>query len=548
MDVKVIKANPMHFNAKAPQDEKSLLRVCAYARVSTDKDEQEDSFERQVDYYTRYIQSNRSWKFIKVYSDPGITGTRADMRPGFQEMIDECRKHNIDKILCKSLARFARNTVDALNYIRELKELGVGVYFESQNIDTATPGGDVLLTILAAMAEEESRTISKNVKWAFEKKFEKGDFALNYNRFLGYTRDENHKLVQVEEEARIVRRIFSEFLTGYSIGQIQQHLNEDKIPSPCNAKEGWSYKVIDSMLRNEKYYGAALMGKTYKPDVLSKKRYKNEGQAQMYFAEGVIENPIIDKEMFDMVQLELSRRTGFKGLTRNKVGRYSSFHLFSKMIRCGCCGGFYTRIKQRQHDGVDVPYWWCENRRKGEKYCSQKGIRETAIQEAFVIAMHELAGDFDSVKEVLDLSIKNALAENKSEQIKRFETDIQELQDKMIAIHKQHMNGEMSTEDYQKQGGDLSKKIDKIKAKKEQVEVSVSTTNLVKKRLEEITEAIGNIGSMESFNELIFRRLVDSVVINERYKVTFKFKVGIERTVDMTEKAKNVFERRKSSH
>lgn len=548
MDVKVIKANPMHFNAQTPLDEKNLLRVCAYARVSTDKDEQEDSFERQVDYYTRYIQANRSWRFIKVFSDPGITGTRADMRPGFQEMIDECRKHNIDKILCKSLARFARNTVDALNYIRELKELGVGVYFESQNIDTSTPGGDVLLTILAAMAEEESRTISKNVKWAFEKKFEKGDFCLNYNRFLGYTRDADHNLIQVEEEARIVRRIFSEFLTGYSIGQIQNHLNEDKIPSPCKGKNGWTYGVIESMLRNEKYYGAALMGKTYKPDVLSKKRYKNKGQAQMYFAEGVIENPIIDKEMFDMVQLELSRRTGFKHKSKDKVGRFTSIHTFSKMIRCGCCGGFYTRTKQRKRDGVDVSFWWCENRRLSEKSCSQKGMRESAIEEAFVIAMHELAGDFSSVRKVLDLSIKNALSENKSEQIKKYEAEIDELQDQMIAVHKEHTKGEISTEDYQKLGGEISKKIDAIKSKKEQAEVSISTTNLVKRRLEEITEAIGNIGSMDSFNELIFRRLVESITINERYKVTFKFKVGIERTVDMTDKEKNRFERKNSSH
>lgn len=532
MEVKVIKATPkQHFNVDNP-GEAPLVRVCAYARVSTDKEEQEDSFERQVDYYTRYIQANKSWKFIKVYSDPGITGTRADMRPGFQEMLDECRKGNIDKILCKSLARFARNTVDALNYIRELKDLGIGIYFESQNIDTATPGGDVLLTILAAMAEEESRTISKNVKWAFQKKFEKGDFCLNYNRFLGYTRDEEHNLVVVEEEARIIRRIYSEFLTGYSITQVTNHLNEDGIPACDGGK--WHSSVVSSILRNEKYYGAALMGKTYKPDVLSKKRYKNEGQAEMYFAEGVIANPIISKEMFEMTQLELKKRSGYRHKPGNTLGRFSSRYCFSKIIRCGACGGFYNRCAQRQRDGVDVPYWWCEHRRKGEAYCSQKGLPEEMIKDAFVKCMYDLAGDFDSVRDVLNASIRKVLDKSPSEEVKKLEDQISKLQDKMMELHKKQTNEEISEDEYKKQGIALSNKIDELKTKKDQVEVSYNTTNLVKMRLEEITEAIGNIGSMNSFNELIFRRLVESITVNERYKLTFRFKVGIDRTIDMT--------------
>ena len=168
--VRIIKANPLA-NRGINNGLGTQLNVAAYARVSTDSEEQEDSFERQVDYYTRYISANPNWKLVKVYSDPGISGTRAEKRPGFQQMIEDCRSGKINRILVKSIARFARNTVDALKYIRELKELGVSIFFEAHNIDTGTPGGDVLITILAATAEEESRTISKNIKWSYQKKF-----------------------------------------------------------------------------------------------------------------------------------------------------------------------------------------------------------------------------------------------------------------------------------------------------------------------------------------------------------------------------------------
>ena len=179
-----------------------LIKVAAYARVSTKKDEQEDSYERQVAHYTKYIKNHEGWQFVDVYADEGITGTRADKRADFQRMMEDCRKGLINKILVKSIARFARNTVDALNSIRELKELGISVYFENENIDTLSPGGEVLITILAAMAEQESRTISTNIKWAYQKKFQNGDIQVNYKRFLGYTRDKEHNFVIVPEQDR----------------------------------------------------------------------------------------------------------------------------------------------------------------------------------------------------------------------------------------------------------------------------------------------------------------------------------------------------------
>lgn len=250
--------------------------VAAYARVSTEKEEQEDSFERQVEHYTAMIQANPKWSFVEVYADPGITGTKADKRPNFMRMIDDCRAGKIKKVLVKSVSRFARNTVDALTYIRELKELGVSVYFESENIDTLTPGGDVLLTILAAMAEQESRTISANIKWAYQKKFEKGEVTINTGLMLGYEKagkseDGRTQYRIVEEEAEIVRRIFREYIGGKTITQIRQGLQADRIVSKRGCSS-WYSTTITNILSNEKYAGNAVLGKTFKPDVLSKKR------------------------------------------------------------------------------------------------------------------------------------------------------------------------------------------------------------------------------------------------------------------------------------
>jgi len=533
MNVKVIKANQYNFNAVRNSDEIKKYNVAAYARVSTEFDEQEDSFERQVNYYTSYIQNEPEWNFVKVYSDPGISGTRADKRPGFLQMIEDCKAGKIDKILCKSLARFARNTVDALNYIRLLKEMGVSIYFEAQNIDTGTPGGDVLLTILAAMAEEESRTISKNVKWAMEKKFQKGDFLLNYTRFLGYKRDENHNLVIVEEEAEIVRRIFREFIGGYSISQICNRLDKDGVQTPSGGKK-WYYTVVESMLHNEKYYGSALMGKSYKPDVLSKKRYKNEGQVEQYYAEDT-HPAIISKETWDIAQLELKRRTrttkDYKSSPRYGIYGFT----FSKMVRCGCCGAYYTRIKQRARTGEDIAYWWCGNRRKNERTCGQKGVKEELLQKGFVKVLNALTSNINDLKSILMESINEVFEINPSEKVNEINSKIEKLQEEMGTLYSQKSDGKITMVEYQKEGSKISGRIDALRKEKESIETTITSNNLSKQRLNEIIKAVELSKPTDEFDEEIFKRLVDVVIMKDRYNATFKFKIGIERTINLND-------------
>ena len=504
------------------------LRVAAYARVSTDKDEQEDSFERQVDYYTRYIQSNDNWTFVRIYSDPGISGTRADKRPGFQEMMQACREGKIDKVLCKSIARFSRNTVDALNYIRELKDMGIGVMFETQNIDTSTPGGDVLLTILAATAEEESRTISKNIKWAMQKKFEKGDFMLNYNRFLGYTRDNDHKLVIVPEEAEIVRRIYTEYINGASTNMIANGLMKDHILYP-DGNEKWHTSTILSMLKNEKYTGCALMMKTYKTDVLSRTRIKNEGQVEQYYAENT-HPAIIAKEMFQKVQEEMARRHKIRMDHPNHRGMVAVKYPFSQKIRCGCCGAQYIR-GQIYSNGEIIPAWWCYSRRRSQKLCSQKGISEAAIEKAFVMLLNESTKDLEMVIEATKSSVESTIGNASTIELNEINNKIHDLQKEMVDLHAKKTSGRIIPEAYAKQGSKLASMIDELNRRKEELLFNESKSEEIKKRIDETNEALKSLNLRDEFNPQIFKILIDNITIKNRNELTFNFKVGYSKTI-----------------
>ena len=257
---RVVRRIPSEALFTTGQYRKPQMVVAAYARVSTEKEEQEDSFDRQVQHYTTLITSKPEWQFGGIYADPGITGTCAEKRPDFMRMIQACRDGKINKVLVKSISRFARNTVDALNYIRELKDLGISVYFENENIDTMTPGGEVLLTILAAMAEQESRTMSTNIKWSYQKKFQNGEVILNTGMVLGYKKNSTGEYVIAEDEAETVLRIYREYLAGIPVPQICRELEADGITTKRGSTQ-WRPNAVLGILRNEKYTGNAILGK-----------------------------------------------------------------------------------------------------------------------------------------------------------------------------------------------------------------------------------------------------------------------------------------------
>lgn len=528
---RIVRTIPATFT-KATSSFARTINVGAYARVSTKTEEQEDSYERQVNHYSNYIKHHEGWNFVDIYADEGITGTRADGRKDFQRMMNDCRLGKLDKILVKSIARFARNTVDALNAIRELKELRVSVYFENENIDTLSPGGEVLITILAAMAEQESRTISTNVKWAYQKKFQNGDISLNYKRFLGYTRDENHNLIVVPEEAEIVKRIYREYLYGYSVSRIAKGLMQDKIPTPSN-KKVWYNSVILSILQNEKYYGGLICGKTYKPDVLSKKRYKNEGQVERYYIEN--SHPgIISREEFDMVQAEMQKRKTACGTSETNQGRYSSVYPFSKKVICGECGAYYRRHAQFCR-GKYVKTWVCTTHKiKGSAWCSQTYLREEELEWAFVEIMKRLIQNYKEVTEVLKGNIKSTIGQNVDEELRSILDKIEENQNQMLGLLRQKRTGEISLEQYNERGADIEQAIQELTRKRVALEEKSSLNKLAMLRVEQISAALNAPEDIEKFDDELCRSLVDVVVVRNTYTLDFHLKCGITESITIT--------------
>ena len=526
---RVVREMPMNFIFDTDEAKVTAkLRVAAYARVSTEKEEQEDSFERQVTHYTTLIQTNPEWEFAGIYADPGITGTRAEKRPDFMRMIEDCRKGKIKKVLVKSISRFARNTVDALNYIRELKDLGIGVYFESENIDTLTPGGEVLITILAAMAEQESRTMSTNIKWAYRKRHEAGEVILNTGLMLGYTKvgkdEDGHAVYEInEQEAAIVKRIYGEFVSGISVTRICRGLEEDGIPTKLGRKR-WRHSVIESILENEKYTGNAILGKTYKADVLTKYRQKNTGQAPMYYVENT-HPAIIEKELFDLAQAEMKRR---RNVSDESVGnsKYTSKHIFSGMLICGICHSKLRRHTRRVGSGKIVPAFGCSNRiTNGRSACDSHHINEDVIMRTYKTAIRDLSDSADEIIETVKMSTALALEPENKEALLQIENEIIEIQQKVLALHKAKQQAQMSEAEYALQVKEYKAQMMELEAKQVELSESQNRFTEISVWLRTFTEQTDSFDEEGVANPIVIKTLVDHIVMKET-SMEIHFKCG----------------------
>ena len=365
----------------APINSRDKRKVAGYARVSTDHEEQQTSYEAQVDYYTNYIKWREDWEFVSVYTDEGISATSTTKRDGFNKMVADALDGRIDLIITKSVSRFARNTVDSLTTIRKLKEHKVECYFEKENIWTFDSKGELLLTIMSSLAQEESRSISENVTWGQRKRFADGKVTVPFKRFLGYDRGEDGSLVVNQGQAMTVRKIYGLFLQGRSPHQIAKLLTEQGIPTP-GGKKVWGKSVVESILTNEKYKGDALLQKVYTIDFLSKKKKKNEGEVPQYYVEGSHE-AIIAPEVFDNVQaLMQSREKGDR--------RHSSMNIFSGKIRCGDCGSWYGSKVWHSNDKYRKVVWQCNHKFDGGKKCNTPHLEEEAIKELFIKALNQI--------------------------------------------------------------------------------------------------------------------------------------------------------------
>ena len=345
-----------------------IKRVAVYARVSTDHLEQQTSLEAQKDYYAKEIENHKDWMLAGIYADDGISGTSYLKREAFLQMLEDCRNGKIDMILTKSVSRFARNTVDALNTIRELKSLNIGVYFQKENIWTLDSKGEFLITLMTSLAQEESRSLSENVTWGQRKRIADGKYSVAYSRFLGY----DYGFEVNEEEAAVVRNIYKQFLQGYTAHTIALNLTEAKIPTPGDVGS-WHASTVRSILSNEKYKGDALSQKSYTADFLTKKHKKNNGELPKYYVENGHE-AIIAPWLFDYVQEKLSARLEYEN-------RYSGNSIYSGRIICGKCGNFYGPKIEHSNDKYRNFVWMCRNRFKSGIYCRNTRLYEEKLPD-----------------------------------------------------------------------------------------------------------------------------------------------------------------------
>ena len=371
-----------------------IKKVAAYCRVSTEQENQQNSYATQISYYTDYITRNPDWQLVGIYADEGISGTRTKNRTQFNKMIRAARRKKIDIILCKSISRFARNTVDCLDYVRELKSLGVTVIFEKDNINTSSMSSEFAISLYASFAQAESESISKNVTWGIEKAYREGNIHYRFHQMLGYRTDENGKPYIVEEEAKIVRFIFREYAAGRRSPEIAKALTEMGARRR-NGSTQWTRNHVYQILQNEKYVGDAILQKSYTVDCITHERKKNSGQKPKYLIQDCHE-PIIDRKTYDIVRLELEKRKKDAKKGQPEKGRYSTKYSLSRLLICPYCGGFYKRTTWLIK-GEKIGVWRCKNRMEGTRCPKSPSYHEGALQRAVLAAINGMIGRMQEV-------------------------------------------------------------------------------------------------------------------------------------------------------
>ena len=367
------------------------LRVAAYCRVSTEEEEQQGSFEIQKLYYTEKINSTPEWEVAGIYADDGISGVHTKKRDGFNQMIQDCKKRKIDLILTKSISRFARNTLDSIQYVRMLKALGIAVIFEKENINTSTMNSEMILTVLSAFAQAESESISQNVARGKRMGFRQGKFPFPYRQILGYRKGSDGKPEIIPEEAEVIRMIFNSYLQGASLQTIKKRLEADDVLTARGNKK-WSSESVQRILQNEKYCGDVLLQKTFIEDVLTGVSKKNTGQLPQYYIENNHEG-IVTKQTFREAQAEIARRNSKSATNHRKRhrGRYNSKYALSERLVCGDCGSSYKRVTWSIHGRKQI-VWRCINRLEcGPKACKDSpSLKEDELYSAILKAIRSL--------------------------------------------------------------------------------------------------------------------------------------------------------------
>lgn len=489
--------------------------------VSTDSEEQASSYEVRVEHYTQFIEKNPEWELAGIFADDGISGTNTKKREEFNRMIEACMAGHIDMIITKSISRFARNTLDCLKYIRKLKEKNIPVFFEKENINTMDSKGEVLLTIMASLAQQESQSLSQNIKLGLQYRYQNGEVQVNHNRFLGYTKDEDGHLIIEPTEAEVVKRIYREYLEGSSLLQIGRGLEADGILTAAG-KAKWRPETLRKILQNEKYIGDALLQKTYTVDFLNKKRVQNNGIVPQYYVENS-HPPIIPRDLYMQVQEEMVRRANLHSGEKRKKRVYSSKYALSSIVYCPKCGDIYRRIAWNNRGKHSTVWRCCTRVEHGPTACDAPTIQESKLQAAVIKAINLTLGDRESMMATLQENVEAVIRQEDEISSEGIEAKLLELQKELLKLTN-------SKKDY----NSVADEIDRLRELKQNALVESAEREGLKQRIRQMREFLEQQSTeVTEYDELLVRRLIEKVTVyDDRFEVEFKSgaKVRIKRS------------------
>ena len=527
-----IDANPL---LSKHTNENALLRVAAYCRVSTDSDDQLESYKAQVAHYSEEIAKNPRWRFVDIYADEGITGTQDKKRKDFMRMIRDCNKGKIDLILTKSVARFARNTVDSLKYVRQLKALGVGVFFEEQNLDSLKTDSEMLIGFHSVMAQAESENISANVRWGIRQRMKSGTFAFRYN-ILGYRKGADGQPEIVPEEAEIIKKIYELFLFGYSIDQIKEYLESNEIKTQ-KGKSVWEKHAIRNILTNERYTGDMLLQKTFTENPISKKVKKNRGEMAKYL---VLNNhpAIIGKDTFKSAQMEMAKRSNKRvtsDLSITGKGKHSGKYALTDLLICGECGSPYRR-RVWAKKGKSKIVWRCLSRLEhGTEYCKHSiSVDEIKLNDAVHRAMRKVIEQKDAFNLIFAGLSYAVTGDDDILDASAIEQEIKTLGEtsrNYIAIM---ASTEGDKERYKAEIININKKITALRGELEKAKAVIAASEKVNTEIEQLKKQIADMdNAFEMTDDLILRRMVEYIRVMAEGKIIVTFKGGLQIEEDL---------------
>lgn len=531
----IIPAKP---EAAAQQTVKRQLRVAAYCRVSTDDEEQLTSYEAQQNYYTDKIMTNRDWTMAGIFADEGITGTSARKRPEFLRMIRMCKQKKIDIVLTKSISRFARNTVDCLNYIRALRALGIAVIFEKENINTLEADSEILITMLGTFAQSESESISANVRWGKRQAMREGKANIQYDRLYAYEKGDDGNPKVIPEQAEVVRSIYNQYLTGASLRMIKERLESEQILNVTGNPQ-WTITAIRGILTNEKYCGDVLLQKTYISDCISRKVIRNTGQLPMYLLQNH-HDAIVKRKTFDAVQTEMARRSAGKSPSKKNaptgLTSYASKYALSERLVCGECGTLYRRCTWSK-GGKKRVVWRCVSRLDyGTKYChNSPTLDEEPLQRTILAAINSIMSKKDTLIRQITSAMEMEIAPvpGESMSLADIEHRLGELNDRTRKLVAEAAQSEDSTV-YTSQLRDIVNEAAELKEKRTFIQERRRNDALAAHRIDAATVALGQATAyISQWDETIIRQLVDTVKVHSAEKITVFLRGGIQVEQDM---------------